>query len=266
MIYDVFTYNNEKEILDLRFNILYPFVDKFVIIEFDETFSGKRKSKYLLKDFPKNWEKFLDKIDYVSIPKSEYMKYSDMAKESPNVPKDGPEHWRREFCQKESIKDALADLNDDDVVFIGDVDEIWDPSKLASILTYACKLKLHVYTYYLNNQSSEEFWGTIVAQYRDIKDRCLNHLRTNLLSWTENKFGWHFTSMGGYENVKKKLEDSYTEDSYASPQVMGMLDKNIEDSTDFLFRDFTYNLDESQWPDYLKENKGKYKHLLKDGI
>lgn len=261
MIYDIFTYNGERDILDLRLNILYPYVDKFVIIEFDETFSGKPKPKYLLKDTTKEWAKFFNKIEYVYITKPEYSRYEQLADTSPNVPKDGPAHWKQEFCQKESIKDVIFDLEDNDVVFIGDVDEIWNPRL---DITGPHKLKLEVYSYYLNNKSSEVFYGTIVAQYKDIKDKCLNHVRTTELPKTQENSGWHFTSMGGYEKVKKKLEDSYTEDSYANQRVMGNLKGNMQESIkDFLFREFTYNLDESTWPQYLIDNKDRYGHLMK---
>lgn len=277
-IYDCFTYNGEHDILDIRLNILYPYVDKFIIIEFDETFSGKKKPKYLLKDWNKDWVKFLDKIDYAYITKSEYSKYEDLAKTSPNVPKNGPKHWKREFCQKESIKDAIQGLKDEDIMFIGDVDEVWDSEMKLYDRTKAedypgkfplngvkvpAKLKLRVYSYWLNNRSNEEFWGTIVAPYSFIKDKCLNHLRSTDLPKTQLEFGWHFTSMGGYENVRRKLTDSYTEDSYASPQVLNNLEQNINGNRDFLWRQFNYTNDESEWPIYLSNNRQTYKHLLK---
>ena len=262
MIYDVFSYNGERDILDIRLNVLYPHVDKFIIVEFDETFSGKKKPKHLLKDWNKDWVKFLDKIDYAHITKSEYSKYEDLADTSTNVPKNGPKHWEREFCQKEAIKDALQGLKDEDIVFVGDVDELWNPEQFKGSIT-PLKLKLKVYSYYLNNRSDEEFWGTIVAQYKDIKGKCLNHLRTNDLPRTQEEFGWHFTSMGGYENVKKKLTDSYTSDSYASPQVLNSLKENINGIHDFLGRNFNYVEDDSEWPSYLQNNKFKYKHLLR---
>ena len=75
------------------------------------------------------------------------------------------------------------------------------------------------------------------------------------------KGGWHFTSLGGHENVKKKLTDSYTKDSYATDAVLNNLEHNIKESKDFLGRDFTYKIDEESWPQYLKDNKDKYKHL-----
>ena len=262
MIYDIVSYCGEKDILDIRLNILYPYVDKFIIVEFDETFSGKKKPKYLLKDWNKDWVKFLDKIDYAYITKSEYSKYEDLAETSPNVPKNGPAHWRQEFMQKESLRDTLLGLRDEDIVFIGDVDELPDMDKFKGPITPS-KLKLKVYSYYLNNRSNEEFWGTIVAQYKDIKGKCLNHLRTNDLPRTQEEFGWHFTSMGGYENVKRKLTDSYTSDSYASPQVINNLEQNINANSDFLGRQFNYTNDESQWPKYLADNREVYKHLLR---
>ena len=124
------------------------------------------------------------------------------------------------------------------------------------------KLRLKVYSYYLNNRSSEEFAGTLVGKWGEIKNECLNHLRSNT-KWTDDYYGWHFTSMGGYENVKKKLTDSYTLDSYASQEVLNSLKQNINDSLDFLGRKFSYRVDTKEWPDFLKSNEAKYKHLLK---
>lgn len=263
MFIDVCTYNGERDILDIRLNVLYPYVDKFIIVEFDETFSGKKKPKHLLKDWNKDWVKFLDKIDYAWIPKSEWSKYKDLAKSSPNTQYGkGAEHWVREFCQKESIKDCLTDLKGEDVVFVGDCDELWNPEQFKGFIT-PCKLKLRVYSYYLNNRSTEEFWGTIVGYYKDIKGKCLNHLRSTDLSRTQEEFGWHFTSMGGHENVKKKLTDSYTSDSYANDWVLNNLEQNINGNLDFIGRHFNYIQDESGWPSFIKNNKIKYKHLLR---
>jgi len=260
MIYDIITYNGEKELFDIRLNILSNYVDKFVVVEFDETFSGKPKHKRFIQDWHKELSQFTNKIEYAYLRKLDYKRYEALAEISPNVPKNGPAHWKQEFCQKEAIKDILFDLEDDDIVYIGDVDEIWDPTMT---IEGPSKLKLKVYSYYLNNRSNEEFWGTIVAQYKDIKDKCLNHLRTNDLPKTEKEYGWHFTSMGGAEKVKKKLLDSYTEDSYAHPRVLDQLASNIANNTDFLFRDFSYRTDESEWPQYLKDNWFKYERLLK---
>ena len=255
MIYDICTYNGEKELFDIRYNVLKDFVDEFRVIEFDKTFSGKDKDPRVLKLV---WP---SKVKPYFVTEDIWSKYEELAKSSPNTQYGkGAEHWIREFCMKESIKDCLTDLKDDDIVFIGDCDEIWDPSMWRQSVPK--KLKLKVYSYWLNNRSTEQFWGTLVAEYKYIKDDCLNHLRSNS-DKLKDEMGWHFTSMGGHEKVKEKLTDSYTKDSYANDWVLDNLKENISSNKDFLGRDFTYEVDEENWPRWLKDNKDKYKHLLK---
>ena len=43
MIFDCFTFFNENDLLEIRFNILKDIVNKFVIIEATKTFTGKEK-------------------------------------------------------------------------------------------------------------------------------------------------------------------------------------------------------------------------------
>ena len=251
MIYDVCTFNGEHDLWDLHYNTLKEVVDEFIVIEFDKTFSGKEKEpSFNLKDY--------DKVTYTFVNERLYSKYKDLAESSPNTR--GADHWKREFMQKESIKDALEHLKDDDLVFIGDVDEIWD-KRVLHHHSFPLKLKLKVYTYYLNNRSSEQFWGTIVAPYFIVKNSVLNHLRTEAPR-SKDYFGWHFTSMA--HDLSKKLTDSYTQESYATPEVLANIEYNIKHNRDFLGRDFTYKHDEATWPDFLKRNKGNYEHLCKN--
>lgn len=251
---DCVTYNGEDDLLGLRFSILNPVVDKFVIIEFDTTFSGKpKKRRFNLKKYKK-----LKKIEYHFITGKDYMKYFPLAAKSPTTA--GANHWKREFAQKESIKKILLNLHDDDIIYIGDVDEIWDPANTVPTDTVQ-KLKLRVFTYYLDLESSEVFWGTIKARYKDIKGKCLNHLRSLDHQKTEDYAGWHFTSMGGYDKVKQKLSDSYTRESYWTEAVENSLEQNLKNHKDFLGRDFSYIKDETNWPEYLKKNKSEYQHL-----
>lgn len=252
-IIDCITWNGENELFDIRYNILKDHVDRFRVIEFDQTFSGKPKKSTFNQKY--------DKVEYFYITEDVWNRYEELAKSSPNTEYGkGAEHWIREFCQKESIKDCLSDLRDNDLVFIGDCDEI--PDWPLDTISEPTKLRLRVYSYYLNNRSNEEFAGTLVSQYKDIKNECLNHLRANSPK-TEMYCGSHFTSMGGHENVKKKLTDSYTSDSYANDQVLNNLEQNINGNVDFLGRQFNYIQDDSEWPDFLKNNKVKYKHLLR---
>lgn len=257
-IIDVFTFNGEREILKLHLSILGDYVDKFIIVEANKTFSGYDKPLYFFRDqrYFKPWWK---KIEYYVVNDWEDEGLWDLARNSPNTK--GAAHWQQEFYIKESIKKALikAKVQDDDVVYLGDVDEIWSPYEAVVGIN---KLKLKVYAYYLNNRSNEEFWGTVVAPYRAIKDKVFNHIRSHPEYRTEREWGWHFTSMGGLKEVQRKLNDSYTTESYNTAQIQELLPERHRKGSDYLGRDFTFQIDESQWPDYLTKNKAQYKHLL----
>lgn len=255
-VIDVVTFNGEQDLWDIHYNVLKDHVDEFIVVEFDKTFSGQLKqSTFPVEQYPD--------VTYVFAREADYEKYRELAESSPNT--QGADHWKLEFCQKESIKDALTHLQDDDTVFVGDVDEVWNPLVLRLLHTYnkSIKLKLNVYAYYLNNKSSEEFYGTLVTPYILLKDVCLNHLRSSRQHLTNLEQGWHFTSMGGAVSLAKKLTDSYTQESYATPAVLENLEYNMAENKDFLGRNFTYATDESEWPQYLKDNREKYKHLIK---
>lgn len=261
-VIDVFTYNGEADLLEIRLNILNDYVDEFIIVEAPTTFSGKQKPLYY-EEQKSRFIQFAHKIKYFIVDESYTTDELRLAEKSPNTV--GANHWKREFLQKESIKKALTHLDDDDIVIVGDVDEIWRPFDFRYVgLKKPCKLELLVYTYYLNNRSSEVFTGPVISKYKKLKKYCLNHFRTNPGFWERVRGGgWHFTSMGGYNAVTNKLLDSYTAETYAHPTVMDNLLKNINENKDFLGRNFTYTIDESDWPQYLKDNKDKYKHLCK---
>ena len=65
-IYDCTTFYNENFMLDIRFNILDPFVDKFVICESGYSHSGQKKEfNFDINKF----SKFKNKIIYLKIDK-----------------------------------------------------------------------------------------------------------------------------------------------------------------------------------------------------
>jgi len=264
-IYDIFTYNGEADILEIHLNILKDAVDQFIIVEAPTTFSGLNKPLYF-QEQKERFAPFLNKIKYFVI--NDYPNDQELLKladSSSNVPKDGPEHWRREFYQKESIKKALTHLQDDDICFVGDVDEIWNPEILVDYTkNYIFKLKQEVYTYYLNNRSDEPWAGTMVTKYKNIKNNCLNHLRTKSETsyvYVENG-GWHFTNIGGLEEIRRKLKDSYTKESYNTDEVQKSLEKRFGES-DYIGRNFRFKIDEKNLPKYILDNKNKYKKLFK---
>lgn len=261
-IIDCFTYNGELPILKLHLSVLGPYVDRFIIVEANKTFSGQDKPLYFFKQ-QRYFEPWWNKIDYYVMNHWDDVAMWEQAILSPQT--QGPHHWKREFYIKESIHKALEQfkVQPQDTVFIGDVDEIINPQAKYESKT-PIKAKLEVYTYYLNNKSTEQFWGTLIAKYADIQDNCLNHMRADKTLYSQGEpLGWHFTSQGGVEEVRRKLNDSYTTESYNKQHVQLNLPETIKQNLDFLGRPFTYTKDESTWPQFLKENKQSFKQLCK---
>jgi beta-1,4-mannosyl-glycoprotein beta-1,4-N-acetylglucosaminyltransferase len=267
MVIDTFMYNGEADILELRLSILNEHVDQFIICEAETTFSGQQKPLYYL-EHKERYSKWAHKILYHVI--EEDGEDYNLASTRSYVTN---QFFERAFVQKEGIKKSLTHLKADDKVFYGDVDEIWQPS-CAYLTVHPLdnfKLPMYVYSYYLNNRSSEEWYGTHVSTYGFLKDRCLNDLR----SINHRKFqisagginngtktGWHFTNIGGIEMMKRKLE-SYDHQEVNTQEVKDNLIHAIADNKDFLGRDFTFWTDETDWPQYLKDNKTLYNHLCK---
>jgi beta-1,4-mannosyl-glycoprotein beta-1,4-N-acetylglucosaminyltransferase len=281
MTYDIFTFFNELDLLEIRFKILNDKVDYFVLIECTETFSGKPKplyyneNKHLFKEWehkiihhitdnpPTGWEDLQNRLKDPNISKfDENVIFNALT--TTNVPP-GEVHWLKEFYQKECIKKPLLELNDDDICFIGDLDEIWNPDQVYDIDDNSIyKLRQIPYTGYMNMRSSEPWAGTILTKYKNVKNTCLNHLRT---PWrTPYKFidnaGWHFTFMGGPERIKTKLE-SYGHQEYNNDQVKNQIQERLNNNLELLGRSFILTKDEESLPQYLKDNKDKYSYLFK---
>ena len=256
-ILEAFTYNGERDILRLHLEMLHNYVDKFIICEAKTTFTGYKKPLYFFQH-QRYFKKWWSKIEYYVIDENYTDEEINLARESPYTK--GAAHWRNEFLQKESIKKGIEVLkpNPHDLIYIGDVDEIINPD---SAILVPSKIKLRVFADYLNNESSEEFWGPIAVLYKDLKGKSLNELR-NTLPKSKEYGGWHFTNMGGIQQVRRKLNDSYTSESYNTYEVQEKLSSRLQEGTDYLGRPFTFKVNEENWPQYLKENKREYKHLL----
>ncbi len=242
MIYDCFCIFNELDLLEIRFNILDEHVDYFVLGQSTETFSGKEKPLYFdIND--KRWAKWKDKIIEVNPPK---------------LPTSSS--FERAGFQKDYLRTALADCKDDDIIYFGDVDEIWTPQ------TEEGNLKQLNYSYYLNNRSSEEWIGTIVSKYKNLRD--LNALRADHSNVLEDG-GWHFTNMGGVEQILKKLA-SYDHIEFDTEDVRSKVAERMERGEDYVGRGrdwqgnpFRMCWDERHLPQYLLDNKQTWIKLFR---
>lgn len=258
-IYDIFSFNNELEMLDIRLNVLNDYVDYFVIIEATETFSGVPKPLYYEQN-KEMFSKFHDKIIHYVVndtPKGFVDADCDqealtLACNSDNVTRESLV-WLKEFYQKEVIKKAISGLNDDDICYISDVDEIWNYKLDFEIKDSIYKPMINLcYINYLNVRTNENwtyFTGPIVTRYANIKNECLNHLRTQrkmtgVYVYIENG-GWHFNALGG---IQKKI-DAFKHPIYTNGYMLS--------------RENGSRIDETDLPEYLTENKEKYKELFK---
>lgn len=262
---DIFTYNGEADLLEIHLSIMDKFVDEFIIVESPTTFSGLQKPLYFSGQ-KERFAKWIDKITYFINDEKYTTEEIEQARISPFT--NGEERWMREWLQKESLKKALIHLKNKDIVIIGDVDEVvnipWiDIEHMRTYGTPPTKFKLKVYAYWLNFVSTEQFWGTVIARYDKIKDECFNDIRnTAHKTGTGIDYGWHFTNMGGYESVKKKIEDQYNEQFFNNTLIKDILPQTFG-TKDYIGRDFILDKDESELPLYLLENKEKYTYLWK---
>jgi beta-1,4-mannosyl-glycoprotein beta-1,4-N-acetylglucosaminyltransferase len=260
MVIDTVLFFNELDLLEIRLNILDPVVDKFVILEARKTFIGKEKP---LNFDPVRFDKWKDKIVYHIIDEPTDEEW-ERAKRSPNTGA-GEHFWLREYCHKESMLKALKFCNDDDIVFISDLDEIWNPNiKIEAEHGKVYRPIQTAYHYYLNNRSDQDIngWvGTRFATYKTVKRCGINHLRTESMhpSLKIPYGGWHFTFMGGADKIKEKVEN-YGHQEYRP--ALSNVDQALASNVDFLNRGFKLWKDESELPEYILNNKDKWKHLL----
>lgn len=265
MKYDIFTINNELDMLSIRLNLLDPYVDKFVIVEATETFSGSPKPLNYDEN-KERYKKFHHKIIHHIVkdtPKGfddpncnqEYLK---MALNSPNVTR---EHlcWLKEFYQKEHIKRALLDLNDDDICYVSDIDEIWNYNLKIDMedgKIYRFNID-YCYIEYLNLRTNEDwtyFTGPLVAKWKDLKNECLNHIRSPRDNKNHPRYvylsngGWHFNALGG---IQKKVQD-FTHPYYSIWEMESRKTK-------------TGNfVEEDKLPKFILENKNRLKKYFID--
>lgn len=275
-VVDVFPFFNELELLELRLTMLSPYVDNFVIVECEQTFSGIEKPLYFSSN-RQMFGKWRDKIT-LHIVKDPLQNRRDLmarlsavgqssldkwilrqTADSPLAPR--PFHWKQEFFQKESTRKALVGLNDRDVVFYGDVDEIWNPH-----MTFdwnennVYKLNQTVFMYWLNNRSSEVWQSAFFAAYRTIREQSLNDLRMNR-AINDYKIidngGWHFTFQGGEERIRRKIE-AYGHQERNTKRIKFRVNSRLKKNQDIFSRDYSFVKDENNLPSELLRFREKF--------
>lgn len=277
MVYDCFQFFNELDMLKIRLNVMSPIVDKFVISEATETFSGLKKPLYY-EENKEMFAEFADKIIHVVVD-------------------DTPEGYThdRDTFQKNAVTRGLVNCTDEDIIIFSDLDEIPNPEKIKEILKDFQEDKIYhfaqrLFYCYLNMEEvsgnllsyAGEFegverkkWiGTKMCSYKLLREQ---NLQLGELRFPERKEigirvedgGWHFGYMGGHgeKDIKKRVQEkviSAAHQEYNSKHVLNQVTDQIKDGKDIFGRDAKFircEIDET-FPTYIREHQKELDFLI----
>lgn len=201
MIIDSFMFLNEFDLLEGRLEYLNDVVDYFIIVENDTTHSGNKKPLNF-HDNAARYEKYHHKIIYLP------MSYKN----------DHPDHtiatWDMEHYQRNYISTVCDKFSDDDIILIGDLDEIPNKSMLKIMIQDVKDGRPYVGTtldmFYCNLKFKQvtEWHGLVVTSIALAKQNGIQWFRSNRgnIDVARNA-GWHLTYWNTIENIKYKIEN-----------------------------------------------------------
>jgi beta-1,4-mannosyl-glycoprotein beta-1,4-N-acetylglucosaminyltransferase len=127
-------FNNELDLLEIKLEELYNFVDKFVIIESTHSHAGIKKELHYTNNQDR-FKKYEDKIinlvcnfSDTDMFRSRSMIYKTLVKNINDV-------WCREYFQRDfGLISGQIDFKDDDILIVTDLDEVVDKYKLSNFI------------------------------------------------------------------------------------------------------------------------------------
>lgn len=254
MVIDAFTFWKELDLLEIRFNILDPYVDKFILVESHQTFSGNPKPLYY-EENKERFAKWNDKIVHIVVPNIE----------TQNL-------FERHYLCYEAIENKIKEIaKPEDIAFCSDLDEIWNPKAIELVDDDIHSLGMLNYSYWLDYLSNEDWVGSLMSKVKNIEfgyNKTYRTVKPNLIPF----MGWHFSNQGGVDMIISKLQDyDHANDVLPLKQFEGYgVKARMENGYDFLGREYNYQgvpfafqQTEEGLPQYLIENKEKWKHLFK---
>ena len=266
----------------MRLNILYDYVDYFVIVESSVTHTGLEK-EYFFENNKERFSKFMDKIihfkvtdtpnNFINLAETSddtvKLIYEFIATQKIRFKRDSQPDYGRDFYQKECVRRPLIGCDDDDIILISDADEIPNPETILKLgeldlNNNSYSLNQITYYYYLNMFKESTWYGTKVSKYKNIKNLSLNEVRGDeSLTIKIPNGGWHFSFMGGEKMVKTKML-SYSARDMANDYILSTISQNIENNVDpFLRGGLTKVEIDSTYPKYVLDNLDKYSQFIK---
>lgn len=254
MIFDLFMYSGEEDILDIRLHTLAEIVDVFVIFESKLSHSLIPKPLFFL-DQKSRFDKFKDKIVYLTGESNH------------------PNSFVNDWAGRMALFDYVSAESDENILIHSDNDEIPNPDKLKEVIDNLIEPV---------NMSGDYFFGCV-----DLWGRLSNDALIMKRGWCNQEFykyrdarnsphikrvekaSWHFSSVGRPEEIAQKwtyfahhneIDNKYKDPEYIKSQIRrkaASWDEN-EPKNGLKLIEHTYpNL-----PRYLLENKLKFQHLF----
>ena len=206
-VFDCFTFFNELDLLEFRLKLLYEQVDHLVLAEANLTHSGQPKSFYF-EENKARFERWENKITYLPVNQT-----ADGLVFNKNETSYNPDSasWKLENEQRNALAGYNANINNDDLVLLSDLDEMPDPVILKKLKPGKDPVVLsqlfHYYFLNCQNVGNERWWnGTIVSTGKQFKATMPQELRDkrNELPVIK-KAGWHFSYLGGMDKIMEKI-------------------------------------------------------------
>ncbi len=291
-IIDTTTYFEEDMIMDVRFNVLNEYVDKFIVCEANYSHSGKKKNiNFDKNDFPK----FKDKIVHLVL-EDEPKNLEDETSEEPHTQRSNS--VKRINYQRDYISNYLKDFDDEDFIMYSDNDEI---PNLKDINFKKLKNKIILFKqktfYYKLNLLHPllDWFGTKCCKKKDlknmtwlrsVKNKKYNFLRLDVL-FSELKYmniniidngGWHFTNLKTPDDLLKKylndeMHSEFKLRNVGLNEIKRLMDKQVvgynhfidstttnteKHSTEFQLKKIDINF----LPQYIAQNSSKFKDWI----
>ena len=226
-IYDCFTFFNEFDLLELRLRELYDHVDYFVLVEGNKTFQNQEKPFYYdsMKYRYSQWRDKIIKVKLLDMPEN-------------------TDPWGRERHQRDGIIRGLRTADSNDIIMIGDVDEIPRIETIhklresrQSIWGFRMPLFNFKFNYMMYTQDYYSVWSGAIRRsllnsaedfrrMRHVLNQCPYNFSDDNVQIIEHA-GWHFTYLGAEDFAKSKIQ-SFAHDETNRPEILDQLD--IEDS------------------------------------
>ena len=242
IVIDCFLFYNELDMLKLRIEENNDIVDYFILVESTKTFTNIPKKLYYQEN-KKLFEKYDHKIIHVIVddmPDGDDGIYDKVGKGS---------NWNRERHQRNCMMRGIQQLNlhSDDIILIGDVDEIISHDCLQLLKSEGVKgiyvLYYDFYLYNLETKSPNPWNLTRICNYDSLIQvgntynvRDTWEYNRPILpngypklpgqAWIIENAGWHFSYFGGKDSIVSKIK-SFSHQELNNKEILGNIEKSI---------------------------------------